>query len=357
MHGVSARQGKQLEVIQNAANHLLGLLNDILDYSKIEAGRLVLEPVELNLEDVMDSVVSMIRERVAEKDLSLKIERAPLPGVMLGDRVRLIQALLNYTGNAVKFTEHGHITLRVYPAEENDTSVLVRFEVADTGMGIDAETQARLFASFEQANSTIQHQYGGTGLGLAITRQLARLMGGEAGVNSLPGQGSTFWFTARLDKTTAPIHLDTQRDPPVPDAEKQLQAAHLEGLLGDVRILIAEDEPINQMVVSELLADVGLHVDLADNGAEALSSTSKGGYALILMDMQMPIMNGIEATRRIRALPVGGDTPIIALSANAFAEDQAECLEAGMNDFLSKPVDPNVLFAMILKWLKRRAYL
>jgi CheY-like chemotaxis protein len=255
--------------------------------------------------------------------------------------------LLNYASNAVKFTETGAVTLHISKQEETVDAVMLRFEVSDTGIGIAAETMQRLFSAFEQADHSTTRKYGGTGLGLAITKRLAELMGGEVGVDSTPGVGSTFWFTARLKKggamavTAEPVMLG--------DAETRIRQ-HYSGS----RVLIADDEPINRELARLQLEDVGLVVDMAGDGAEAVALAQKTAYAAILMDMQMPNVDGLEATQQIRQMPGYRQTPIIAMTANAFAEDKARCFEAGMNDFLIKPFYPDSLFAILLRWLDRR---
>ncbi len=344
--GLSPRQAERLDKLEAAGAHLLEIINAILDLSKIEAGKFELMRAPLRVESVFGNIAAMLQERLQAKGVALRTEMVALPP-LLGDATRLQQALLNYAGNAVKFTERGTIVLRVKMQEEDAETILLRFEVQDSGIGIAPEVLPRLFATFEQADNTTTREYGGTGLGLAITRKLAQLMGGEAGVESTPGTGSTFWLTARLGKggEVAPVI-----DMGSVDAEARLRHAH-----AGARILMAEDEPINCEIVQMLLEDVGLVVDIAEDGRVAVEKARVNDYDAILMDMQMPNLDGLEAVRQIRQLPRHAGTPIVATTANAFVEDRARCLAAGMNDFLAKPINPDMLYSILLRWLSTRA--
>ena len=484
---LTARQRDYVRKTQRSGQHLLDLINDILDFSKIEAGKLEVESVDFDLQNVLDGVADLVGEKATAKGLELVFdtEGALLPRRLRGDPLRLGQILINYASNAIKFTEQGEVVVRVRHQVLADGAVLLRAEVRDTGIGMTAEQSAHLFQSFQQADSSTTRKHGGTGLGLAISKRLAELMGGEVGVESRPGQGSTFWFTARLlpaqqadgarpsvpdlrgrpvlvvdDNPTAreilgsmleqmhcsvaqaaggaealalaraaqqagqPFALafldwrmpdmdgialaeqlarlpsppacvivtahgreevaqDAQRvgvelllvkpvNPsllfetamralavaqpaaaPVPRAAQQADAPHLAPLRGAL-VLLVDDNDLNRQIGTELLEAVGIQVEVAEDGRQALDRLAARPYELVLMDMQMPVMDGLEATRAIRRDPRWQQLPVLAMTANAMAIDRQRCVEAGMNSHIAKPIDPNELYAQLLQWLPRR---
>ncbi len=344
-----ADQQDKLSKVSGAAEHLLGVVNDILDISKIESGKLVLEEADFAPAAVVDNIASMVVADVLEKGLAFRTDISALPARVCGDRTRISQTLLNYVSNAVKFTDTGTIVLSAHIVEEDAQSMLVRFEVSDTGIGLSPEARARVFSEFEQVDNSATRKYGGTGLGLAVNRKLAGLMGGEVGVDSTPDVGSTFWITIRLGKSIQQPSQDQSK------VTSDRSARRLPfGQKPSWAILLADDEPLSQEIVREFLRDAGLSLDIANNGAEAVHMAAHRRYDLILMDMQMPMMGGLEATGRIRQLPGYGKTPILAITANAFAEDRVKCFEAGMNGFVAKPFHSEGLFEALWEWLLPR---
>jgi len=336
---------EQLGKIEGASKHLLHVINDILDISKIEAERMRLEETGFRLGSVLENLRSLAAQRAAEQGLQLEIR--PAEGfadlAVVGDPLRLGQVLLNLTGNAIKFTRQGRIVVRGEVCDKTGDTLTLRFAVEDSGIGISPEAQHRLFTAFEQADNSTTRKFGGSGLGLAISKRLVHLMGGEIGVDSHVGQGSVFWFTARLRQDDKAANGEI---------ESSLAEVEIARDFAGARVLLAEDEPINREVALGLLEDCGLCVDTAEDGNVAVSLARQTTYDLILMDMQMPTLNGIEATLAIRADSPNRTTPIIAMTANAFAEDRQRCLEAGMNDHLGKPVAPERLFETLLGWLR-----
>jgi two-component system sensor histidine kinase/response regulator len=483
---LTPRQRDYVEKIQRSGQHLLGLINDILDFSKIEAGKLEVEVVDFELRSVLDNVANLIGQKCSNKGLELMFDVDPaLPDDLRGDPLRLGQILVNYGNNAVKFTDEGEIVIRVRADARDAEGILLRFEVRDTGIGLTGEQQSRLFRSFEQADTSTTRKYGGTGLGLAISKKLAGLMGGDVGVESTPGDGSTFWFTARLgmgvarprallpeadlrgrrvlvvddseqarqilsgllesmsfvvtaagsgEAAVALAHdaevagrpfdiafldwkmpgmdgFETHRQlavlphPPHPvlvtahgreDVLKELDQAGIALMLTKpvspsqlfdtamhalggmpsssgmsrgaqtigvaldmsavrgARVLLVDDNDLNQQVGAELLRGAGLVVDVAENGQIALDMLSQGSYDIVLMDMQMPVMDGLTATRRLRENAAWSTLPVLAMTANAMSGDRDQCLEAGMNGHLAKPIDPDELFASLLQWIAPR---
>jgi PAS domain S-box-containing protein len=332
---------------ERAARNLGRIVNDILDFSKIEAGSLDIESLPFCLNDVISNVDALVGQMARDKQLRFAIDLPPdLPALLVGDALRLEQVLVNLCGNAVKFTQSGAVWVNVsMPACAAD-AVELRFDVGDTGIGLTAVQIGRLFQAFSQADNTVTREFGGTGLGLAISKRLVEHMGGHIGVQSDPGKGSLFSFTVRLGQvapgaTLAPAH---PLDPPQLLA---LRARH-----HGVRILVAEDNEFNQQVIKELLEAFGAQVVLVGSGRQAMAHmASHNDVALVLMDLQMPDIDGMEATRYLRQSPALARLPVIAMTANATTEDRRRCMAAGMNDFLTKPIVPELLYDTLARWL------
>ena len=484
---LTPRQRDYITKVYRSGQHLLGIINDILDFSKVEAGKLIIEHTDFEIDKVLNNVADLIMEKCSAKGVELVFDIAPdVPQMLIGDSLRVGQILINYANNAVKFTEAGEISISARVMEVTLEDVLLRFSVRDTGQGLTEEQISRLFQSFSQADSSTTRKYGGTGLGLAISRSLAELMGGKAGVESVFGKGSDFWFTVRLGISQQPkrvlvpkpdlrgrralvvddndharsvlrdmlegmtfnvndvssgaaavkivasasaqnqpfdiIYLDWRMPgidgmeaarqilalgltpPPIlvlvsaygreemvkeaeamgivnmmvkplspsmlfdttmeamgrTDAENRISRPAVPDSLDQLipvrgaRILLAEDNEINQQIACELLQDAGLVVEVAENGLIALEMMKRSAYDLVLMDMQMPVMDGLSATAALRCMPEFNALPIVAMTANARIEDRLACIASGMNDFLSKPIDPDVLWPVLLKWIKPR---
>ncbi|MFN4266815.1 MAG: ATP-binding protein [Aquabacterium sp.] len=349
MTPLDQKQRQYIETVQSSSELLLSIINDILDFSKIEAGKLTLESVPFDLRNTIRSVVDLVRVKAAEKQLSLLCDVDDrLPASVLGDALRLHQVLLNLAANAVKFTEQGQVRLSVRLLSRNGDQIQVRFEVSDTGVGIDAASQSKLFEPFSQVDGSTTRRYGGTGLGLAISQQLVNRMGGQIAVHSQAGQGSVFFF-----ELTCPVSTSVDDDVHTASAES-LPSADMTGALLGARILVVEDNPVNQELASALLMRVGAVVTVAPNGRAAIDCLGVQSFDLVLMDCQMPVMDGYEAAREIRAAPKWRDLPVIAMTADAMLADRERATEAGMNDHIAKPFRVDEFYQTLSRWLEKK---
>ncbi len=338
---LSDRQRHYAETVQSSGETLLAVINEILDFSRIEAGRLEIEAVEFDCRELVSDVVTLLSERAARKNLLLmhRTERN-VPETVVGDPSRVRQVLTNLVGNAIKFTDRGEVRVCMSLAEREGNACVLRFEVKDTGIGIPPDALERIFDAFSQGDHPARHRHEGTGLGLTIAKRLAQVMGGSIGVDSMPGRGSTFWFMVRVPA----VRSRRGTDAPAPDA----LPARFSG-----RVLLAEDNAVNRELAVAMLEAVGIEVVVAADGKGALDVLARGGVDLVLMDCQMPEMDGFAATRAIRETEKPGTTrlPIVALTANAMEGDRERCLECGMDDYLSKPFKAPQLYAALARWL------
>ena len=342
------KQRDYLKKIQLSGQHLLHIVNDILDFSKIEAGKMTLESVDFWLEEILNNLSSMMSNKLVGRNITLNFDVDPdLQNHLHGDPHRLSQILINYTNNAIKFTEHGEIIVRVRKVHDAADGWLVRFEVQDSGIGMSAAQQSKLFRSFQQADNSTTRKYGGTGLGLAISKQLAKLMGGDVGVSSELGKGSTFWFTVHLSAAKEAGSLPEAQIESLNNTRLQLLAKER----GGITVLVVDDNQFNQQIAAELLEAAGITVLLADNGKQGIDVLKKKPVDCVLMDIQMPVMDGLEATRKLRSMEKFARLPVIAMTANAMNEDRLQCLGVGMNDFMAKPFVPEVLYNTLIRWL------
>ena len=353
---LTAEQREFTQTISMSADALLTIINDILDFSKAESGKLQFEMLDFDLRPAVEDAVDLLAERAAAKNIELAVLVEPaVPTALRGDAGRLRQIVVNLVGNAVKFTERGQVTVCVSLEGETATDALVRVEIRDTGIGVPAPLQSRLFEAFTQADGSTTRRFGGTGLGLAISKRLVELMGGDIGVRSIEGQGATFWFTARFEKQTGAV----QKTPPpgAAPAGRHLPVAHQQERR-HARVLVAEDNIVNQRVVLLQLRQLGYEADAVGNGADVIGAVQRLAYDLVLMDCQMPEVDGYEAARLIREREASGRVhlPIIAMTAHALTGDREKCLEAGMDDYLSKPLRIAELDAVLARWDPARAF-
>ena len=348
---LSQQQSRYLTIIQKSSNNLLDIINDILDFSKIESGKLELRKEPMDLVNLFEEVQQLFEQAVAVKGLRLSLTLEPdLPKRLIGDEQRLRQVLINLIGNAIKFTAQGWIDVKVTKESQQEETVQVRVRVSDSGIGLSHEEQEKIFESFRQADDSSSRRYGGTGLGLSIARQLIHLMGGEIGVQSAPGEGAVFWFTVPL-KRLPRVDITPQAERSDELTANSESAMPSEGM--GLKILLVEDNQVNQVLTEEMLLDMGCEIVLAENGEEALSRAHAEHFDIILMDCQMPVLDGYKATRQLREYETEqglGRTPVIAVTANAYETDRQNALAAGMDDVLTKPFTSEALYGLLVKW-------
>lgn len=342
---LTKEQSNYVKMISNSGKHLLQVINDILDFSKIEAGKLEIELIEFSLDEKLNEVQMLLCKQAEEKEIEIRVNKTNnLPSIICSDPSRIYQCLVNLVNNAMKFTEKGHVYINVF-LDDNDSKPFIHFDVEDTGIGISKDRQDAIFESFTQADGSTNRIYGGTGLGLSITKQLAGLLGGELTLTSQEGKGSVFSLVipANIDVSNKP-KMDNEID------TKKIVSCLDNNLSG--HILVAEDCKANQMLIRILLEKMGIKVTIVENGELAVQQALAGNYDLILMDMQMPVMNGYEATKRLRT--EGMDIPVVALTASTMVGDRDKCIEAGCDDYLTKPIDRNKLVEMLQKYLSSK---
>ncbi len=333
-----------LQIIANAGNTLLGIINDILDFSKIESGKLELENINFSLHSVMANISSMFTEKAGKQNIKLTVTVADdVPDKLKGDPLRLGQIIINLVNNSLKFTDQGEVTVEINRSDVNNGLITLFVSVTDTGVGLSDEQISNLFTAFSQADNSTTRKYGGTGLGLTICRQLVNLMGGEIKVASTLGKGSTFYFTAVFRPGSEQLALTDKKTNHILQTNTTLRGA---------LVLLVEDNEINQQVALEILDSFGIQADTANNGREAIKAVQQKKYAAILMDIQMPEMDGLEATRIIRHTAADRKLPVIAMTAHAMKSDREKCMEAGMDDYLAKPIVPDDLFSVLAQWIK-----
>jgi len=341
-------QRRYAELVKTSGQHLLSLVNDILDISKIEAGKMELKPESFNLRAEIETFIDSLKPRAKEKDIRLYAEIDPdIPESLLADVLRLKQILHNLMGNSLKFTDQGEISLSIKLQKKEGKNLRLLFSVKDSGIGIPEDQQKTLFEKFSQADTSSTRRYGGTGLGLAICRQLVGLMNGEIGLNSQEGKGSEFWFEISLEEGLSIKEADYERNTPIKEVPEEAGCE-------EISVLVVEDNYVNQAVARGILEKLNVHVTIAENGEEALKALTQDNYHMVFMDLQMPVMDGYEATRRIRedkTLLLNHQIPIVAMTAHSQNRDRERCLQQGMNDYISKPVSPEALQGILRNWL------